>query len=172
MTTWSSATVPVCGTSCMSPRARASAHSARSARTYSSAAACASARAPAFKTTCRVYEGVVLEDDVFVGPSCVFTNVNNPRAFVSRKHAYLPRRWVAARVSAQTRPFCAASRSASIASWAQARWSRATSRRTLWWWARPPDCSATCAAAVNGCKATGHPLRGVRRAIPDRHGGL
>lgn len=37
-----------------------------------------------------LYEGVELEDDVFVGPSCVFTNVKNPRAFVSRKHAYLP----------------------------------------------------------------------------------
>jgi UDP-2-acetamido-3-amino-2,3-dideoxy-glucuronate N-acetyltransferase len=36
-----------------------------------------------------LYEGVELEDDVFIGPSCVFTNVKNPRAFVSRKHAYL-----------------------------------------------------------------------------------
>jgi UDP-2-acetamido-3-amino-2,3-dideoxy-glucuronate N-acetyltransferase len=32
-----------------------------------------------------IYEGVVLEDDVFCGPSCVFTNVINPRAFISRK---------------------------------------------------------------------------------------
>lgn len=32
-----------------------------------------------------LYEGVELEDDVFCGPSCVFTNVNNPRAFVDRK---------------------------------------------------------------------------------------
>jgi UDP-2-acetamido-3-amino-2,3-dideoxy-glucuronate N-acetyltransferase len=32
-----------------------------------------------------LYEGVVLEDDVFCGPSCVFTNVVNPRAHVSRK---------------------------------------------------------------------------------------
>lgn len=32
-----------------------------------------------------LYEGVVLEDDVFCGPSCVFTNVLNPRADVSRK---------------------------------------------------------------------------------------
>ena len=32
-----------------------------------------------------VFEGVVLEDDVFCGPGCVFTNVVNPRAFVSRK---------------------------------------------------------------------------------------
>ena len=35
-----------------------------------------------------VYEGVVLEDDVFCGPSCVFTNVFNPRSHVSRKHEY------------------------------------------------------------------------------------
>lgn len=32
-----------------------------------------------------LFEGVDLEDDVFCGPSCVFTNVNNPRAFVNRK---------------------------------------------------------------------------------------
>jgi UDP-2-acetamido-3-amino-2,3-dideoxy-glucuronate N-acetyltransferase len=32
-----------------------------------------------------IYEGVVLEDDVFCGPSCVFTNVINPRASISRK---------------------------------------------------------------------------------------
>jgi UDP-2-acetamido-3-amino-2,3-dideoxy-glucuronate N-acetyltransferase len=32
-----------------------------------------------------VYEGVTLEDDVFCGPSCVFTNVLTPRAFVNRK---------------------------------------------------------------------------------------
>ena len=35
-----------------------------------------------------VYEGVTLEDDVFCGPSCVFTNVINPRSFVQRKHEY------------------------------------------------------------------------------------
>jgi len=37
-----------------------------------------------------VYDGVTLEDDVFCGPSCVFTNVVNPRAAVSRKHEYQP----------------------------------------------------------------------------------
>jgi len=37
-----------------------------------------------------IYEGVELEDDVFCGPSCVFTNVINPRSHVSRKHQYLP----------------------------------------------------------------------------------
>ena len=31
---------------------------------------------------------MIIEDDVFLGPSCVFTNVINPRAFVERKHEY------------------------------------------------------------------------------------
>lgn len=35
-----------------------------------------------------VYDAVTLEDDVFCGPSMVFTNVLNPRAAVSRKHEY------------------------------------------------------------------------------------
>ena len=35
-----------------------------------------------------LYEGVTLEDDVFCGPSMVFTNVVNPRSHVSRKHEY------------------------------------------------------------------------------------
>src|SRR2546423_1522797 len=37
-----------------------------------------------------IYEGVTLEDDVFCGPSCVFTNVTNRRSHVSRKHEYRP----------------------------------------------------------------------------------
>jgi UDP-2-acetamido-3-amino-2,3-dideoxy-glucuronate N-acetyltransferase len=35
-----------------------------------------------------VYEGVHLEDDVFCGPSMVFTNVVNPRSHVPRRHEY------------------------------------------------------------------------------------
>ncbi len=35
-----------------------------------------------------IYEGVELEDDVFCGPSCVFTNVMNPRSHVSRRGEY------------------------------------------------------------------------------------
>jgi len=35
-----------------------------------------------------IYEGVELEQDVFCGPSCVFTNVVNPRSHISRKHEY------------------------------------------------------------------------------------
>lgn len=37
-----------------------------------------------------VYEGVTLEDEVFCGPSCVFTNVLTPRAFVERKAEFAP----------------------------------------------------------------------------------
>jgi len=37
-----------------------------------------------------IYEGVTCEDEVFLGPSMVFTNVINPRAEVSRKNQYLP----------------------------------------------------------------------------------
>ena len=37
-----------------------------------------------------VYTGVVCGDDVFLGPSCVFTNVINPRSAVNRKNQYAP----------------------------------------------------------------------------------
>lgn len=37
-----------------------------------------------------LYEGVTLEDDVFCGPSMVFTNVLFPRAFVNRRDEFLP----------------------------------------------------------------------------------
>jgi len=35
-----------------------------------------------------IYTGVICEDDVFLGPSCVFTNVVNPRSAVVRKNEY------------------------------------------------------------------------------------
>ena len=35
-----------------------------------------------------IYTGVVIEDDVFLGPSCVFTNVSNPRSQVNRHSLY------------------------------------------------------------------------------------
>jgi UDP-2-acetamido-3-amino-2,3-dideoxy-glucuronate N-acetyltransferase len=35
-----------------------------------------------------IYDGVILEDDVFCGPSTVFTNVFNPRSFISRKKEF------------------------------------------------------------------------------------
>lgn len=37
-----------------------------------------------------IYLGVTIEDDVFCGPSCVFTNVLTPRAFVERKQEFVP----------------------------------------------------------------------------------
>jgi UDP-2-acetamido-3-amino-2,3-dideoxy-glucuronate N-acetyltransferase len=36
-----------------------------------------------------IYEGVICEDDVFLGPSMVFTNVFNPRSAISRKHEFM-----------------------------------------------------------------------------------
>lgn len=35
-----------------------------------------------------IYEGVICEDDVFIGPSAVFTNVIHPRSFIERKDEY------------------------------------------------------------------------------------
>lgn len=39
-----------------------------------------------------LYEGVECEDDVFIGPSVVFTNVLNPRSFIVRKNEFKPTR--------------------------------------------------------------------------------
>jgi UDP-2-acetamido-3-amino-2,3-dideoxy-glucuronate N-acetyltransferase len=39
-----------------------------------------------------LYSGVTLDDEVFLGPSMVFTNVANPRAFIERKHEFRPTR--------------------------------------------------------------------------------
>ena len=36
-----------------------------------------------------IFDGVEIEDDVFCGPSVVFTNVSNPRSFISRKNEYV-----------------------------------------------------------------------------------
>lgn len=40
------------------------------------------------KNNIAIYSGVIIEDDVFLGPNCVFTNVINPRAFISRKNEF------------------------------------------------------------------------------------
>ncbi len=37
-----------------------------------------------------IYDGVTIEDEVFCGPSMVFTNVYNPRSHIVRKHEYRP----------------------------------------------------------------------------------
>lgn len=40
------------------------------------------------KNNIAIYSGVVCEDDVFLGPNCVFTNVINPRSFINRKNEF------------------------------------------------------------------------------------
>ena len=35
-----------------------------------------------------LYKGLIIEDDVFIGPSVVFTNILNPRAFINRKNEF------------------------------------------------------------------------------------
>ncbi len=40
------------------------------------------------KNNVALYQGVICEDDVFLGPNCVFTNVANPRSFIERKHEF------------------------------------------------------------------------------------
>ena len=74
-----------------------------------------------------VYDAVTLEDDVFCGPSMVFTNVYNPRAAVSRKtrvpaHAGEARRHAGRQLHDRVRR----RRSAAMPSSAPARWSTAT----------------------------------------------
>ena len=41
------------------------------------------------QTNVSIYTGVSCDDDVFLGPSCVFTNVLNPRSAVNRRDSYL-----------------------------------------------------------------------------------
>ena len=40
------------------------------------------------KNNVSLYSGVQIEDNCFIGPSCVFTNVINPRSFISRKNEF------------------------------------------------------------------------------------
>jgi UDP-2-acetamido-3-amino-2,3-dideoxy-glucuronate N-acetyltransferase len=40
------------------------------------------------KNNVSLYTGVICEDNVFLGPSCVFTNVIEPRSFIERKHEF------------------------------------------------------------------------------------
>ncbi len=43
-----------------------------------------------FQNNVSIYPGVTIEDGVFCGPSCVFTNVINPRAEIERKQEFMP----------------------------------------------------------------------------------
>ena len=54
-----------------------------------------------------VYTGVTCEDDVFLGPSCVFTNVTNPRSAVNRKSQYARTHvWKGATIGANATVVC------------------------------------------------------------------
>ncbi len=100
----------------MSAAARASAPAARWVRTCSSATTCVIGNNVKIQNNVSVYDAVTLEDDVFCGPSMVFTNVYNPRAAVVRKNEYRQARWCgAAPPWAPTAPSSAASRSAQYA---------------------------------------------------------
>ena len=73
-----------------------------------------------------VYTGTVVEDDVFLGPSCVLTNVTNPRSQVSRRNLYertLLRRGatVGANAANPVRPFRVS-----------ARWTRTPTASRAW----------------------------------------
>ena len=81
---------------------------ARSARTSTSATTSSSAIDVKIQNNVSVYDAVTLEDDVFCGPSMVFTNVYNPRAAVTRKNEYRPRSSGAARRWAPTARWSAA----------------------------------------------------------------
>ena len=69
-----------------------------------------------------IYEGVILEDDVFCGPSCVFTNVTNPRSHVPAGRSISRPSSGAAPRSARMPRSSAGRRSASTASSARERW--------------------------------------------------
>ena len=77
-----------------------------------------------------IYEGVILEDDVFCGPSCVFTNVTNPRSHVRGRSEFqqtLVRRGAR---SARMPPSCVGRRSANTRSSAREQWCVARCRRS------------------------------------------
>lgn len=78
-----------------------------------------------------VYQGVELADEVFVGPSAVFTNDLRPRA-VSPAWQLTRPGWRAAPRSARTRRSCAGSRSASAPWSGPGRWSPRRCARTRW----------------------------------------
>ncbi len=120
-------------------------------RTASWAAGRSSATAARSRTTSHIYDAVVLEDDVFVGPSAVFTRRGDPPR-VHRTEA--PVRGHPHRDGRQyrgERNDCLRSHGGGVRPDRQrARWSPPTSPRTPCFWACPPGSPAGHAAAASG----------------------
>lgn len=66
-----------------------------------------------------IYSGVICEDYVFLGPSCVFTNVKNPRSEISRREQYKTTRVRRGATVGANATVVAGSRSAGTPSWAR-----------------------------------------------------
>ena len=119
---------------------------ARSAKTWSSAAAAVIGNGVKIQNNVSVYDAVTLEDGVFCGPSMVFTNVLNPRSEIVRKNEYRPT------LVRQGPPWEPTARSsagipwAATPSWRPAPWWPATWPTSPSWRACQPGRSAGCAA--------------------------
>ncbi len=116
-----------------------------------------------------IYGGVVLEDDVFCGPSMVFTNVSTPRSGTPRNGSghYLRTLVKRGATIGANATSSAARRSASTASWAPAPSSPATSPPTGWSTATPPACTVMPASAA--CASRSRRTRRSARACGRRY---
>ena len=98
-----------------------------------------------------VYTGVECEDGVFLGPSCVFTNVINPRAFIERKSEYR-------RTASEPMPQLSAGMiSGNTRLWARGLWLPKMFRIMPWCMERRPGSMAMYANAGRHCT-----LRAIR----------
>jgi len=112
-----------------------------------------------------LYDDVILEDDVFVAPSAVFTNVVNPRSFIERKHEYRTTRvGRGASVGANATVVCGHT-SANTPLSARALWSPRTWPPMPWSPACPRVQWAGCAAAGCACP-TGKTMSAVQGLWP------
>ena len=110
-----------------------------------------------------IYDAVTLEDDVFCGPSMVFTNVINPRSEIVRKNQYQSTRIKQGATLGTTRQSSADAPSDGTPWWLPGRSSPGTCPTTPWWPASPPDRSAGFAAVrPNASTSAAEPARVAR----------
>ena len=97
-----------------------------------------------------LYEGLTIEDDVFLGPSCVFTNVRNPEARSTAVANTKPPS------SSEAPPLAPTPRSVVASPWENTAWwppaplSPKMSRPSRWWAACPPNTWDGCPIRENG----------------------